>query len=155
MSKEPENLHPRFEKRLKNLEGMRQAESSPGVRVVPYEEMNVFGKRLFEADETFQIEIDPGEFEYTYASDQVKSWQAQYREAKSPELKAKLKKRIDDNTGIPYSKGSHYLALRYIAETDDEIKARIKDQMYDRDHIFDIPEDLDAAIADLMTAGKN
>lgn len=155
MSKEPANLHPRFEKRLKNLESMRQTESSPGVRIVPYEEMNEFGKRLFEADETFQIEIDPGEFEYSYASDQVKAWQAQYREAKTPKLKAKLKKRIDDNTGIPYSKESHYLALRYISETDNEIKVQIKNQMYGRNHIFDIPEDLDAAIAKLMADGKD
>jgi hypothetical protein len=134
---------------------MRQAALSPGVRVVPYEEMNEFGKRLFEADETFQVEFDPGEFQYKYASDQVKAWQAQYREAKTPELKAKLKKRINENTGVPHSKESQYLALCFIAELDDAIKLRIGDQMYGKDHIIDLPEDLDAAIAELMAAGKD
>ena len=145
------NTHPRFEKRMEQLHSMREAASTPGISIVPYEDMTEFGKNLFESDSSFAIEVDPGEVEYKHASDHVKAWQAQYRDSTSPIVKAKLKKRIDENTGVPYSQESHYLALRYIAEQDAAMKVRISDQMYGKDHVLDIPDDLDAAIQGLMT----
>lgn len=143
-------IHPKFLQRHDQVNDMKKAAETKGVKVVPFEKMSAFGQKLFKDCGSFQIEIDPGEYEYTYASEQVKAWQQQYREAKSEALKEKLKKRINDNTGMPFTPESHYLGLRFLQETDEKIKTRIRDQMYGKDHVIDLPENLEEAIKALL-----
>lgn len=144
-------IHPKIAQRKSQVEDMRKAAETNGVRVVPFEEMNAFGKHLYKECGSFEVEIDPGEFEYRHASDQVKAWQQQYREAKSETLKAKLKKKINQNTGIPFTPETQYLSLCYLNETGEQMKHRITEQMYGKDHVIDIPEDLESAIQALMS----
>ncbi len=144
-------IHPRIKRRIHQLDSIKKINATKGVRVVPYEEMTAFGKYLFDNDMSCEVEMDPGECEYHYASEQVKALQALYRAVTSPALKAKLKKRIQANTGVPYSKESEYLAMCYLKEKDENMKKRIADQMYGKDHILDIPADLEATLVELRS----
>ena len=141
----------RFDRRrdINNL--ARQVNAQSGVTLKDFDQMDLFGRELFNSGVSVEVDIDVGEVRYDHASDRVKAWQAQYREAKSPQLKERLKTLIQNEVCIDYTPEVEYLMLRLSLEADPEIQDRIKAQIYDLDNIIELPDDLPGAINALLS----
>jgi hypothetical protein len=141
----------RFDRRREINNLARQVKSESGVTIKDYDQMDLFGKKLFNAGVSLEVDIDFGEARFDNASDRVKAWQAQYRQAKSPQLKEKIKNLIQNEVCIDYTPEVEYLMLRLSLETDPEIQERIKAQIYGLDRIIELPADLEAATSALLS----